>query len=62
MLGFVQTESEVRADYIGLSGQLKRLLRRPRASAAPDKGHFRRHHGQELNVCVQWQTGHVYDG
>jgi hypothetical protein len=26
MLGFVQTESEVRADYIGLCAQLKRLL------------------------------------
>jgi hypothetical protein len=26
MLGYVQTESEVRADYIGLSGQLKRRL------------------------------------
>src|SRR5271165_2240781 len=26
MLGYVQTESEVRADYIGLCGQLKRLL------------------------------------
>ena len=26
MIGSVQTESEVRADYIGLSRQLKRLL------------------------------------
>jgi hypothetical protein len=26
MLGYVQTESEVRADYIGLYKQLKRLL------------------------------------
>src|ERR1700675_263262 len=34
MLGYVQTESEVRADYIGLYKQLKRLLD-PRPETLP---------------------------
>src|SRR5271168_2493565 len=34
MLGYVQTESEVRADYIGLSKQLKRLMA-PRRETLP---------------------------
>jgi hypothetical protein len=30
--------------------------------SAPDKRHFRRHHGHELNIRVQWQAGHVENG